>query len=303
MNAGERREGMRVYLAKLFASALCILLAAPAGAQTEASGPAEPFLLANAEAHDVRSEINGVDYRIYVSLPRGYGGSDERYSTLYLLDADYSFLIVRNVVEHFADRGNVQPMIVVGVAYPEGIEELDFYRRNRTRDYTPTHTPDGGYGPEIQAMSGGGPDFRDFLGDELIPFIDSRYRTTGERGLSGHSFGGLFATFVMLTRPELFDDYLIVSPSLWYDEGVIFELEESYAASHDDLPARAMFTVGAFENQPQNGRAMVDDLLRLRARLDGRGYAGFESFAHVFEGETHNSVYPAAITRSLSVLY
>ncbi|GAB4537948.1 MAG: alpha/beta hydrolase-fold protein [Parvularculaceae bacterium] len=278
-------------------------VASAARAQAPAVEAAQPLILRNTETRDIHSDINGVDYRLYVSLPRGYGESEERYRTLYLLDADYSFLIVRNVVEHFADRGNVPPMIIVGVAYPGGVEDLGVYRRNRTRDYTPTHTPEGGYGPEIQALSGGGPAFRDFLGDELIPYIDRQYRTNGVRGLSGHSFGGLFATFVMLTRPELFDDYLIVSPSLWYDEGVIFRIEDAYAANHDDLPARAMFTVGAYENQPQNGRAMVDDMMRLRALLEGRGYAGFESFAHVFEGETHNSVYPAAITRSLSVLY
>ena len=276
-----------------------VLIGFAAALPARAQEAARPLVLRNAEMRDLHSGITGADYRLYIGLPRGYETSERRYPVLYLLDADYSFLIVRNIVEHFTDRGNLPPMIVIGIAYPKGIEDPAYYRRNRTRDYTPTHTLEGGYGPAFQRFSGGGPAFRDFLGDELIPFVDGEYRTTATRGLSGHSYGGLFTSFVMLTRPELFSRYLIVSPSYWYDEGVIFELEETYAAAHDDLAAHAVFTVGAFENQPENGRAMVDDMLRLRDRIAGRGFAGFSSTVQVFEGETHNSVYPGAITRSL----
>ncbi len=166
---------------------------------------AEPVALPRTTTLHVTAKSNGVAYKLYVSLPRDYEKSQERYPVIYTLDADYSFAVARNVVEHLADRDHLRWAIVVSIAY----DGPDQYRVNRTRDYTPTHTPDGGYGPEYQKHSGGGPKFRQFLGDELIPLIDRTYRTTSERTLVGHSYGGLFSSWTMLTT-DLFTGYVIV---------------------------------------------------------------------------------------------
>lgn len=111
------------------------------------------------------------------------------------------------------------------------------YRANRARDYTPSHMATGGYGPQHQRFSGGGADFRSFLAEELIPFVERNYRTTGRPTLVGHSYGGLFGTWTAFTEPELFSHYLLVSPSLLYDDRMIFDVEEHFAESHDDHPA------------------------------------------------------------------
>jgi uncharacterized protein len=247
--------------------------------------------LPRTSVRELKAKANGVDYRLYVSLPRDYATSKERYPVIYVLDADYSFAIAHNVVEHLADRQHLPWAIVVGIAY--GGEPR--YRENRTRDYTPTHTLDVGPGTEhqrpYQKHSGGGPKFRDFLRRELLPLIDRTYRTTAERVLVGHSYGGLFGAWMLLTAPDLFTGYVVVSPSLWYHERMLFALEKK-TGRDVALRGRAYLSAGAMENE-----VMATDLKEMARRLKARG--GVEVREEVLEGETHNSIFPGAFSRGI----
>jgi hypothetical protein len=214
-----------------------------------------------------------------------------------MLDADYSFAIARNIVEHLTDRDDLPEMILVGIAYDGPLR----YRLNRTRDYTPTFVPDDGYGPEYQKHSGGGPDFRAFIKNELIPFMDANYRTRDERTFVGHSYGGLFGSWVMFTEPELFDHYILVSPSLWYDNRLIFRLESEYASKHKQLSAKVYFTVGSHEWNSR--RNMVTDLRDFTTQVRAHAYSELKIAMKVMEDETHNSVFPAGLSDGLRYLY
>jgi predicted alpha/beta superfamily hydrolase len=245
-------------------------------------------------------------YKLYVSLPRNYESrAAERFPVIYLLDADYSFAITRNLLRHFTDRGEARESIIVGIAYPGAEDDVDIYHRTRTRDYTPSFTLENGYGPEIQKLSGGGPAFLKVLADDILPEIDRRFRTDpAERMLVGNSFGGVFATYTLLSRPELFHNYLIVSPSLWYDSKMIFGVAQNFMATHRSLPAHVFYAVGSEENQPPpHGSMMVDDLKSFAALMKAADLSGYEATITVFDGETHNSVFPAALSRGLRVLY
>ena len=250
-----------------------------------AAAQAEPVTLPNTEVRRLESQHNAIAYKIYVALPNGYGEKSRRYGVVYTLDADYSFAIARNVVEHLADRDHLEPLIVVSVAY-DGPPQ---YRLNRTRDYTPTFSPDRGYGPEIQKHSGGGPKFRDFLIKELVPFVDATYRTDpAKRALVGHSYGGLFTTWVMLTTGNsTFQKFIIVSPSYWYDDEMIFGMIKAAKAE-----GRAYVSAGAMENP-----VMARDVRRLAAALRNR--KDLEIRHEILEGETHNSIFPSAFSRGL----
>jgi predicted alpha/beta superfamily hydrolase len=68
--------------------------------------------------------------------------------------------------------------------------------------------------------AGGADRFRDFLRDELKPFIDSRYRTTAESALIGESLAGLFVIETFLFEPTLFDSYIAADPSVWWNEQI-----------------------------------------------------------------------------------
>jgi uncharacterized protein len=220
-----------------------------------------------------------------------------------MLDADYSFALVRNVVQHFVEREDLPPMILVAIAYPGADKDRATYRMNRTRDYTPAYAPDGGYGAEYQKVSGGGPKFRAFIATELVPLIESRYRADAQdRTIIGHSYGGLFATYVLLTQPALFKRYVIVSPSLWYANRIALTMEE-VAASSSNPSARVFFAVGSNENQPAANRPMVDDLSELVEKLKSRNNRNLIVRYRIYDGETHNSVFPGAVTRGLLTVF
>jgi predicted alpha/beta superfamily hydrolase len=265
---------------------------------------AKPYAVPNTEVIALRSKQTGAAYQLFVALPSDYRTSKTSYPVVYMLDADYSFALVRNVVQHFVERENLPPMILVAIAYPGAATDRTTYRMNRTRDYTPVFAPDGGYGAEFQKVSGGGPKFRAFIATELVPLVERRYRVDKEdRTLVGHSYGGLFGTYVLLTQPALFKRYVLVSPSLWYANRVALTMEEAAAASGLKPDARVFFGVGSFENQPANNRAMVDDLTELVDKLKSRNNPRLVLRYKVYDGETHNSVFPGAVTRGLLTVF
>jgi len=120
---------------------------------------------------------------------------------------------------------------------------------------------------------------------------------SSRRYLVGHSYGGLFAAWVALTAPETFSGYVIVSPSLWYDDGLAFRLEEEAARDRTDWPVRVYMTVGSREINQQHD--MVADLRRMASRLEGRRYPHLRLRWEVAEDETHNSVFPRGLSNGL----
>jgi predicted alpha/beta superfamily hydrolase len=257
------------------------------------------YVAPRTEVRRFRSKAVGDDYLLYVGLPRHYAGSTNRYPLVVTLDAEYAFALTRNVIEHFSDRDRLPEMILVSVAYPGASDDLDVYRRTRTRDYTPTNTLEGGYSPEMQAFSGGGPAFRRFLVDELLPFLQATYRIDpGDRTFVGHSYGGLFGAYVLVTRPETFRRYILVSPSLWYDDRMLFGMERDSARTRDTPPADVFLGVGGRENP-----RMSSDLLAFADVLRRETWPQLSVSTQVFADDNHDSVFPAAVTRGLRVVF
>lgn len=277
--------------------------APPTHPQTPAPPAAHPtpvaFTLPDTRIESLHSTANGIDYKLYVALPPGFdagGGADRNdsnYPLLVLLDADYSFPIAHAIAAHLRERNDLPALVVVGIAYAGP----PAYRLNRTRDYTPTHVPDGGYGADIQRHSGGGPAFADFIERELLPHLRARYRTTGKRVLVGHSYGGLFGAWALLERPDLFDGYILASPSLWYDTHLPLRLEAALPAPRRAFAARVYAATGALEVNAE--RDMPEDLRRFAARLSRERYPNLELRAEILDDETHNSVFPRALSNGL----
>lgn len=277
-----------------------LLLAAPptaTAARAKAEEPPPPVTLPRTEVRELRAR-SGIAYKLYVSTPPGYART-ARYPVVYLLDADYSFAVAKNITDHLTQRNHLPDVLVVAIGY-DGVQTYpDIYRANRTRDYTPTHSMEGGYGPEIQKHSGGGPAFRDFLRGELFPFVEKEYATDGRRVLVGHSYGGLFASWVFLTSPEMFGAYVIVSPSLWYDQHMLLRLVDGVAPGGRP-PAKVFLSVGTLEGTQQ---AMLNDLRQLHDALAARHLPGLALKLVPLEDETHNSVFPAALGKGLRWIF
>jgi predicted alpha/beta superfamily hydrolase len=106
---------------------------------------------------------------------------------------------------------------------------------------------------------------------------------------------------VAFTTPELFQRYVIVSPSFWYDDHLMFDVERRYGGSHRRLPARIFFTVGAREVNAQ--RDMVSDLRRFVEQVERRGYEGLRLRWRVLPEDTHDSVFPAGLGLGLRYVF
>lgn len=244
-----------------------------------------PVSLPDTRVEHLASTKTGLSYRLHVSVPPDFAQREVRYPLVLLLDADYSFPIAYAVASHLRERSDLPDLIVVAIGY----DGEPAYRRNRTRDYTPTHVPDGGYGPEFQRFSGGAPAFLGFIEHEVLPWLAGRYRTEPKPILVGHSYGGLFALWTALTRPELLAGVIAVSPSLWYDDHLLDRLERKSAAR----PIRVYAGVGDEENP-----TMASDLKAFGQTFQERR-KGVQAKFEVLSGETHNSVFPRALSNGL----
>ena len=160
----------------------------------------------------IHSDILNEDREIWVYVPSGFYGMDEQYSNypvIYLLDGEIHFKATVGIIDQLSNAANandVSPqMIIVGIV-----------NTNRTRDLTPSKAVIG-HDAETKKNTGGANNMIDFIEKELIPFIDRKYPTNNHRTLIGHSFGGLFGLYALINRPELFANYLIIDPSMWYN--------------------------------------------------------------------------------------
>jgi predicted alpha/beta superfamily hydrolase len=255
---------------------------------TAAEAAAPGVDLARTERFSLRSRETGFAYDIRVALPRSFGTSQKPYPLLVLLDADYSFPLSHAIVNHLTDRDRLPEMVVAGIGYADA-DDRDAYRRQRTRDYTPWFAPSGGYGPEFQKLSGGGPAFARFLENEVLPALAARYRANGDRTLVGHSYGGLFAAFLLARGDPQFRRFIIVSPSLWYlDRRLFTDLE----ARKTTPGPRVYLAVG--KNEGTDGD-MESDLRRLQKLLGG----GADVELEVFSRQNHDTVFPFALSNGL----
>jgi predicted alpha/beta superfamily hydrolase len=278
---------------------LSLLLTARVAAQT-----APAVTLPGTQQYDVKSSVNGQEYRLYVAPPAGYSpGDTTHYPVLYLLDGHFAFPAAVAARDYMGLVGALEHVIIVGIG--NGEYTLPSWFAHRWRDYTPTGntTIDTSYArqfnmPAKDVRSGGGPAFLQVLRTDLIPFIERTYRTSGDRGLSGHSLGGLFTAFALFAAPDLFQRYGINSPSLWWNDSEMFAAESTFSATHTALPKRVLFTIGANE-----GTTMVPPMERFARLLGSRGYQGLVLDTVIFAGESHTSVGPATVARTLRVLY
>ena len=160
------------------------------------------------------------DRSYWIHLPEHYNmDTKQRYPVVYLLDGDSFFHSLVGIRKTLASgRGKyLPPCIIVGVL-----------NTDRTRDFTPTASAagrDGKISIDAIPQGGGSEAFSKFLTEELRPAIDSAYRTNGWNMLIGHSYAGLFTLNTFLRHTELFDTYLAVDPSLWWDQGRLVRVD------------------------------------------------------------------------------
>lgn len=269
--------------------------------------------LASTRRYRLRSETIGETYQIDVALPATRAPAGRPTPVVYLTDANTIFGIAAQALRFLQQGDGAAPALLVGVGYClDGVvRPRNAYGALRTRDLTPSldegflarilEAQEEGRLPVEVRPAGGADDFLAFLIEQVRPFIADRYDIDHQdQTLVGSSLGGLFSLYALLTRPGAFGRHGALSPSLWWRGGELFGLEAEVAKTAADLPVDLFMSVGGEETDPQWN--MVRETKRFAATLEGRRYPGLRLTSHVFEGETHTSVIPAALSRGLRTL-
>lgn len=184
------------------------------------------------QTDSLHSEILDETRSIWVHVPDQASGAiygKTSYPVLYLLDGPSHFHAVTGLLDNLGDNAIVPQMVVVAIP-----------NTDRTRDLTPTHLDEMFGDSTFVQTSGGADQFLDFMEKELIPYVEGNYPVTGYRTFVGHSFGGLTSVYALLSRPELFNNYVAIDPSMWWDDWVLVKQTEEVLESNS-LDGRALF--------------------------------------------------------------
>jgi predicted alpha/beta superfamily hydrolase len=282
----------------LFAVLVIGLLAAiPIGAHAQ---PAPAVPLSASELHQFQAK-DGSAYQIYVAFPFGYRPEgDVKYPVIYMTDPTGYFALVAQALRVMELEEEIPPMILVG--FERKTASFMETAMRRYIDLTPMRDPkreqDLSESFKRKVETGKGGAYLAALRDEIIPWVETRYRVSSERALIGYSLGGLFAMSAMLDSPGTFTHYLLGSPSLYWNGEIMFEREKSYAAAHKDLQARVFVSVGADEPARHLG-----NVAKFAEALRDRNYPGLALEREIFANQTHTSGVGATMSRGLLWLF
>jgi predicted alpha/beta superfamily hydrolase len=244
----------------------------------------------NTEFRKLESQFTKENYEIDVFLPPEYNNDTIHYPIVFVLDAEYNFGCVTYITRRLIKNGDIPNVILVGIAYES--DDENYYYKTRMRDCTPPSTINGN-------NTGGAESFIEFFQQELIPFVKRNYRARVDNlTIVGHSIGGFFCGYALLTHSDIFKNYIIVSPSFWFSNDVIFEYESAYAKNHQEMNASIFLATGEDESE-----RMVKTTKRFIDLMNNRNYQNLRLKALIPEGEHHRSIFPSAFTKGLQFIF
>lgn len=228
--------------------------------------------------------------RILIYTPPSYEDTTylpQRYPVLFLLDGDAHFHSVTGLLQILGTGVNatfvVPEMIVVAIP-----------NTDRTRDLTPTRTekdPQGKPQPFLKT-SGGMPRFFDFLRTELIPHVERNYRTAPYRIFVGHSLGGITTINALYTIPDVFNAYVAIDPSLWWDDRLLLK-QARERVSKPGLGGRTLFVGQANTISPDDTSANNvhhSAIMQFNSVMESYNRSGLRYAYRYYPADDHGSV-------------
>jgi len=254
---------------------------------------------------NLTSQYNNFEYSLFIRLPNEYRNNDESYPVIFVLDPETLFsscCTIRKIYENH---------IIVGIGHKDlDFKELDKKSREekneiyRPRDFLPWQLDrnifikgtDENFADRISKTSGQAKKFAEFINNQVVPLIDESFRTNQERTLIGHSFGGVFAAFMLLCHPESFAKYIIITPVL---ASQYYAQKEMFAALKKKLPTTKKLVYFSIGGEEKDRRIENYVGVLKNACLELGKLPNIDSKTEVIEGETHASVVVPSIWRGL----
>jgi uncharacterized protein len=222
-----------------------------------------------------------------IYLPEGYSpDSVKTYPVIYLLDgsADEDFIHIAGLVQfsNFSWVNILPPSIVVGIANVD-----------RKRDFTFPTTIEKD--KKNYPTTGKSDKFIAFIQKELQPFINKNYRTNVVKTIIGQSLGGLLATEILFKNPTLFTDYIIISPSLWWDKESLFSQQAAFSQAYFNQKTNVFIGVG------KEGEIMEGDAKRLAKCLKTAKKDNIKVNFDYFGKENHATIFHQAVYNAFKI--
>ncbi|SHH07003.1 alpha/beta hydrolase [Flavobacterium johnsoniae] len=254
----------------------------------------KPFVLGVID--EIQSKELGENRILNIYLPEGYNPKDaEKYPVIYLLDgsANEDFIHISGLVQFnsFEWINQVPKSIVVGIATVD-----------RKRDFTFATTLEKD--KKRYPTTGHSDKFIAFIEKELQPFIDKKYKTTDSKMIIGQSLGGLLSSEILLKKPSLFNKYVIVSPSIWWDNGSILNIDSQILQENFKQPTEIYIAVGKEGLTPTEiPRVMEVDANLLAEKIQASKSKNIKVFFDYFPNENHGTILHLAVFNSFKFFY
>jgi predicted alpha/beta superfamily hydrolase len=256
---------------------------------SQSSTDASPFVLG--EIRHLQSKALNEQRILNIYLPEGYNPKDTiRYPVIYLLDgsANEDFIHVAGLLQFntFEWINQVPKSILVGIATVD-----------RRKDFTyPTSIAKD---KKAYPTTGHSDKFIAFIEKDLQPFINSHYHTNTNKTLIGQSLGGLLATEILFNKPALFNRYIIISPSLWWDNGSLLNKPVPQFTGTD-----VYVGVGKEGLTPtDSARVMEVDANILANKLQTTKNEKVKVFFDYLPQENHATIMHQAVSNAFRLLY
>ncbi len=263
---------------RISAILICLVCAFTVHAQTP-----NPFIIG--EIKTLKSTILDENRTLNINLPDGYNNKST-YPVIYLLDgsANEDFLHIVGLVQFYNMTFNMPKTIIVGIANVD--RKRDFTFPAKIEKFKKMHP-----------ITGGSAKFIDFIEKELQPYIKANYKTNDSTYLIGQSLGGLVATEILLKKPDLFSNYIIVSPSLWWDDEALLKQAPALLNWQSDKKKWVYISVGT------EGKKMEDGAVGLMKALQNSGKKSMKIDFVALPKENHATILHNSIYEAFKILY
>lgn len=220
---------------------------------------------------DYSSKIIGEDYTIYIHFPPGYDTTKTSYPVLYMTDGDWNMTVAMNCFRMLRQDYLTNEPLIVGIGYGSRTNK-------RSRDLEP---------------SAGAPNFIKFIQEEVMPFIQSKYRVTDQKALYGYSYGGVFTSYVLFEHPGLFNDIFIGAPG----NGDLTLRADKYFAAHTTLKGEIFLGAGSYEP------ATVSKIEQFKQYMDYKKLPDLEVLTAVAPNAGHGAALATVMQAGMKFVY
>lgn len=236
------------------------------------------------------SQVIQANLEIFISLPSNYYVTEDQYSTIYLLDADWYFNEsssraydktpmengVAGIIQKLVIKDGYKDAILIGVGYPdETMRGRDFWSKMD--------------------------DFHLFLKSELVPYIDQNYHTSEFRSLIGHSSGGNYVLYDLLQYPHtVFQNYVALSWVFYPDNTQLVKAMDILVETYVGIKFNVSFYLGVGLNEPDRFLTSFDKLL---TQLEPMQFTYFKFKSQDYKGLDHGSIVGPGFTDGLEWIY